>query len=131
MKSLTAPFVISNGRVKTWSDTGQATSNKIITTLVTNQGERTGLPQFGANITSLLFEPLDELTFSDFRVDAIQELKTQISKVNISNISIAPDPTYGETFVKVSVIYNLPLSNPQVLSFRVAIPEELNEESVF
>jgi phage baseplate assembly protein W len=131
MKSLAAPFRISNGRVRTLTSTDQAVSTKILTTLVTNPGERTGLPQFGAGITALLFEPLDELVFSDFRVDAIQELRAQISKVTISDISISPDPAYGETFVKVSVVYNLPLSNPQVLNFRVAIPGELNEESIF
>lgn len=131
MKSLVAPFRIENGRVASTSSPSQAASAKIVNALVTVAGERTGVPTYGASLTSFLFEPLDDLAFTDFKIDAIQELKARISGIDILNLSIAPDPLLGDTHVNVKVVYRLPLSSPQVISFRVAVPGELTEESDF
>lgn len=130
MTSMVAPFSVRNGKVVSTTDPSVVASSKIIKTLTTTKGERTGIPNFGASITSFLFQNVDELTSADFRVDAIQELKGRISGVTIFDVSISPDKQ-AQNQVNVSVIYKLPLSSPQVTAFRVAIPGEVNEESSF
>jgi phage baseplate assembly protein W len=129
VKSMAMPFTVSNGRVLSTSNPSTVASSKIINVLTTNQGERVAIPTYGAATSSILFELVDELELADFRVDAIQELKGRISNIEILNISITPDPLEGQTFVKISVVYRLPLSSPQVMSFRVAVPGELTADS--
>ena len=130
MASLVTPFSIRNGKVTSTSNPSTVASSKIIKTLTTTKGERTGIPNFGASLNSFIFENVDDLVAADFRVEAIQELKGRISGINIFDVSISPD-RHSQTHVNVNVTYKLPLSSPQVVSFRVAIPGELNEESAF
>ena len=131
MKSITIPFSIKYGRVATTSDPRIATESKIVTTLTTSAGERTGIPNFGANIMSLLFEPLGNMEVADFKVDAMQELTSRVSSVEIMNMRIQPDTNAAENTATVQIIYRLPLSNPQVLSFKVVVPTNLTEETIF
>lgn len=131
MKSIKIPFSVSNGRISTTSDPAIATEGKIIHTLVTSPGERTGAPRFGAGVMQLLFEPLDSLILADFRVEASQELRSRISSVNILNITVEPDPTYGDNVARVQVLYQIPLSAPQIVTFRVVVPSTITEESIF
>ena len=128
---MTIPFSIRNGRVVSTTDPSVATESKIITTLTTMVGERTALPTFGAGVSTLLFEPLDSLTLSDFRVDAMQELTSRVSLVDIMNMRIEPDESSGDNVARVHVVYRLPLSKPQLLSFKVVVPNSLNEETIF
>ena len=130
MKSMIVPFSIKNGRVESTTDPAVAAEGKIVTTLVTSSGERTGAPKFGANIMQLLFEAMDPLVFADFRVEASQELKSRISSIDILNITIEADPAFGDNVAKVSVVYRLPLSNPQVVSFKIVVPATLTEETI-
>lgn len=131
MKYMTVPFSIRNGRVVSTTDPSVATESKIITTLTTMVGERVAIPTFGAGVSTLLFEPLDSLSSSDFRVDAMQELSARVSSADIMNMKIEPDPALGDNVARVSVVYRLPLSNPQLLSFKVVVPNTLTEESIF
>jgi len=131
MKSLVSPFEIRNGRVLTTSSPSTVASHKIVNVLTTNRRERVAIPTYGASTSSILFENVDELEMADFKVDAIQELKGRISNVDILNVSIAPDPVEGETYVKISVVFRLPLSGPQVISFRVAVPGAITADSPF
>ena len=128
---MTVPFSIRNGRVVSTTDPNVATESKIITTLTTMVGERTALPTFGAGISNLLFEPLDSLSLADFRIDAMQELTSRVSLVDIMNMKIEPDDSSGDNVARVYVVYRLPLSKPQLLSFSVAVPNSLNEETIF
>lgn len=131
MKSMTIPFSIKNGRVSSTSDPAVAAEGKIVHTLVTSSGERTGDPRFGGNIMQLLFESLDPLVLADYRIEASQELKARVSLIDIINITVAPDTAYGDNVAKISVVYRLPLGTPQVVSFRVVIPTTLTEDTVF
>jgi phage baseplate assembly protein W len=131
MTSMVAPFQIRNGRVLSTKDPSRVASNKIVNVLTTNRGERVGAPTYGASTSSVLFANVDELELADFKVDAIQELQGRISNVEILNVSIAPDPLEGETYVKINVVYRIPLSSPQVVSFRVAVPGDIAADSPF
>lgn len=129
MKSLSIPFSISNGKVLSTSDPAKIAEQKIITTLTTNPGERTGAFSFGAGIARILFEANDPLMMSDYRTDATQELTSNISSINILKLSIEPD-RYADNVANVSVVYQIPLSNPQLVTFKVVVPATLTEETI-
>lgn len=128
---MSIPFSITNGRVASTTSLSAIAESKIISTLVTTPGERTGVPRFGAGIMQMLFEALDPLVFADFKVEASQELNARISSIDILNITIEADKAYGDNVAKVSVVYRLPLGATQVVTFRVVIPSTLTEESGF
>lgn len=129
MKSLSIPFAISNGKVATTSDPAKIAEQKIITTLTVTPGERTGDLAFGAGISRMLFEANDPLIMADYRADAVQELTSKISSINIIKLNITPD-RYADNVANVNVIYQLPLSNPQIVSFKVVVPATLTEETI-
>lgn len=129
MKSISIPFSITNGKVSSTTSSVAASEYKIINTLVTTPGERTGIPSFGAGIYRMVFEMNDELVMSDYRTDAMQELSARVSSVNIMNMKMEPD-RYLENVANVNVVYKLPLSNPQLLTFKVVVPSTLTEETI-
>jgi phage baseplate assembly protein W len=135
MKSLKIPFNYSGGKTQTTSSVKTAAEQKIIDVLVTNRLERVMRHRYGAGVGKLLFEPLDELSFADFVVDARQAIEAAVSQVTILDLRMSPTNTvaaYGnsETTMGFTVIYKLPLGTPQVVTFKVAIPESLTEESL-
>jgi phage baseplate assembly protein W len=130
MKSIKIPFSISNGRVDVVTTSSAASEQKIVTTLVTTPGERTGIPNFGAGIYRMVFEANDPLVLSDYTSDASREITNRVSLVNILNIKIVPD-RYQENVANIGVIYQLPLSNPQLLTFKVVVPSAITEETLF
>ena len=129
MKSLSIPFSISNGKVLSTADPAKIAEQKIITTLTTSPGERTGDLSFGAGVARMVFEANDPLMMSDYRTDATQELTSKISSINILKLSIEPD-RYADNVANVNVVYQLPLSNPQLVTFKVAVPATLTEETI-
>jgi phage baseplate assembly protein W len=89
---------------------------------------------YGANIESLLFEPIDELTFADFKVEALQTLNESISRVQVLdmymvNSSVTDYFTDVNTTMTVAVVYRLPLAAPQIVKLNLAIPGAVNEDS--
>lgn len=126
MKNISVPFRFVGGRVATTSNTDTIARQKIVDVLVTSPAERMGQPTYGAGIYALLFEPIDELVKSDFRVDALQELNSRISGVTIYNLDITQNPI-EPSLAEVEVTYSLPLSPVQQLTF--TINTALTEES--
>ncbi len=129
MKSIKIPFSINNGRVSSVSTPSVASEQKIITTLVTTPGERTGIPTFGTGIYRMVFEANDELVMADYNADAIREITNRVSSINVLKIQIRPD-SYLENVANVNVFYQLPLSNPQLLTFKVVVPSAITEETL-
>lgn len=134
MRSIKVPFNYSGGKTVTTSSTNTIAEQKIIDILTTAKFERLLRHRYGAGIRSLLFEPIDELSLTDFLTDARQEAKESISRVEILDIRIIPQnrvTAYAtpETTVGVNVIYKLPLGSPQIVRFNVAVPGELTEDT--
>lgn len=125
--TLSAPFSLSGGRLKLTADQTTQVRQKIINVLVTNTLERVGLPDYGANMSAALFADLDNLAFDDFKMDVSQEVAGSVSGVNIIDIKWANSDV---GFVDINVIYRLPLSTPEQFTLRLAIPGEVNEETV-
>ena len=134
MKSIKVPFNFSGGRVVTTESPTVAAEQKIINVLTTNKYERVMRHRYGANINQLLFDEIDELSIADFVVDAKQEAADNISRTSILDIKLTPTSSiasYGnsETTLGITVVYRIPLGAPQVVSFRVAAPGILTEDT--
>ena len=85
-----------------------------------------GLPNYGASLYGLLFEPIDELVESDYKTDAIIELQSRLSGVTVHNMKIRQHE-YEESTAEVTVYYSLPLTSVQTLTFTIS--SQLTEES--
>jgi hypothetical protein len=90
--------------------------------------------RYGASINQLLFDEIDELSIADFVVDAKQEATDSISRTSILDIKLTPTNSIAshgnsETTLGVTVVYRIPLGAPQVVSFRVAAPGTLTEDT--
>jgi phage baseplate assembly protein W len=135
MKAIKIPFQFNGGRVSTTTSESTIAEQKIVDVLTTSNFERVMNHQYGAGINNLLFEPIDELVVLDFKTDAIAEIRSNVSRVNVMDIRMSPSNSvaaYGspETTMGVTVVYRLPLGSAQIVKFNVAIPGDLNEDSI-
>ena len=64
----------------------------LLALLMTNQGDRTMLPQYGANLRQFLFEPADSILISQVRAQIIQQINLWEPRVVINNITIQVKP---------------------------------------
>jgi phage baseplate assembly protein W len=126
VKSIAVPFRFSGGRVAVTRNYDKIIRQKIVDVLTTSPPERMGLPNYGASLYELLFEPIDELVESDFKTDAIIELQDRVSGVTIHDLYIRQNEFYEST-AEITVYYSLPLSPAQTLTFTVT--SQLTEES--
>ena len=126
MKNISVPFRFSGGKVAATTDYDAIARQKIIDVLTTSPYERYGVPNYGAGIRGLLFESIDELIESDFKLDAMGEVHRRVSGVTIHDIRVRQDPI-DESVAQVFVYYALPLSPVKTLTF--TITESLTEES--
>jgi len=133
MKAIRVPFSLTGGSIGETSDPARIAEQKIINTLTTNNGERVMNPNFGASTARLLFDINSALEFSDFKTDALQELKRTVSGVDIIDIRIN-ESFYNQiadpTTATITVIYRLPLGSVQATSFNVAIPGQIAEDTL-
>jgi len=126
MKSISIPFSIAGGRVSTTSNIDTIIRQKIIDVLLTNRYERMGIPNYGAGVNGLLYETIDELIVSDFKLDAIAEIHRRVRDVTIHDIVVNQSFT-DETELYVTVYYALPLSKTDSLT--ITLTDVLTEES--
>jgi phage baseplate assembly protein W len=126
VKSISVPFRFTGGRVATTRSNDAIARQKIVDVLTSSPPERMGLPNYGASIYSLLFEPIDALIESDFKTDAITEVQNRVSGVTIHDINIRQD-ALNESTAEITVYYSLPLSPAKTMTFTIA--NQLTEES--
>ena len=110
MKSILIPFQFANGKVSETENEDKIARQRIIDVLSTDKYERVNRPEYGADIRSLLFEPLDPLIFADFRIDAIQDINDHVTNAKITDIQIREgSPVYQgtdtESTLTVRVVY--------------------------
>lgn len=126
-KSLRVPFRVDGGRIGVTTDITTRNEQKIVNVLVTNRLERQMIPDYGAGVQALLFDGIDELVEVDFRTDAISELLTRVSGIEVLDIRIVQT---DESEATITVYYRTPLSAVQSTSFSVVVPGTLTEESL-
>lgn len=124
-RTLRAPFRLDGGRIQTTVSTTQQVEQKIINVMTTRTLERVGLPEYGGNVASLMFEQLDTLEWDDYKVDLISEITRNVSGVSILDVRVRPE----DIFTHIVVRYMMPLSNPTEFEFQITSPGALNEET--
>ena len=125
MYSISVPFSFnSTGGTKTTSDVKKIIEQQIIDVLTTSNGDRVMRPQYGANYRNLLFEPADELIFSEYSVDAINDINETLEFGKVLDIQIRvpetdfySDPSDGT--VSIYVRYVAPPDTISVVSFDI------------
>jgi phage baseplate assembly protein W len=133
MKSIKVPFSFNHGRVSSTSDIPTISEQKITNVLVTTKTERVGIPDYGSGIIGLVHEINDPLVFSDFKFEAIMDLKQGVSSVGISDMQIRQGiySEDGENVMMIDVAYRLPLGVTQLASLKVAYPGYVTEDTTF
>jgi phage baseplate assembly protein W len=136
MASISLPFYIdSSGRVAKATSPEKIVEQQIIDVLTTSRFERVMRPLYGAGANQLLFEPVDDLVYSEFRTDALTELNKQLTYASVTNLRVGParypyideDPA---VVLEITVQYKMSMSNIKNFSFQIAIPQDLTEESL-
>lgn len=134
MPTIKIPFSISsNGTVSAVTDSKRAIEQRITDVLVTTKGERTMRPAYGAGMTELLFEPIDDLLYGEFRVDGLDELARSVTGVAIEDMSIVPADSsmtdVYETSLYIGVTYKVGPFDRGSVSLYLGDPNTLTQES--
>ena len=134
MTTIAVPFKIKeNGKIGEITDQKKAAEQRIIDVLVTTKGERVMRPAYGGNAMELLFEPVDDLLYGEFRVDALNELSRFTSGVNIEDLIVSPADSFSsddyETTLNIGVRYSVGPFDRQTFSFYLGDPNILTQES--
>ena len=134
MASIRIPFQFDGGSVGHTSALDVVARQKIVDVLNTSPFERVMRHNYGANLQSLLFEPIDGLAFADFKTDAIQTLNENLSRIQVLDLIKVPNQVSyyngsDETTMTINVVYRLPLGAPKVVEVAIAIPGALNEDT--
>lgn len=134
MSTIKTPFSISEyGTVSFVTDPKKSIEQRITDVLVTTKGERTMRPMYGASISELLFEPVDELLYGEFKMDGLDELARSVTGVSIENLSIVPATSamtdMYETSLDVSVSYKIGPFDRGYVSVYLGDPNTLTQES--
>jgi phage baseplate assembly protein W len=135
MSTIKTPFQIApSGRVAHVLDQNIIARQQILDVLVTSKFERTMRAGYGAGANDLMYEPVDDLIFSEFKVDAMMELSKQVRIAAITDLYVAPlsTPYFADgedTSLEISVYYRTGSPGVQLLTFSVVSPDTLTEES--
>jgi phage baseplate assembly protein W len=134
MKAIKIPFQFNGGKTVSTTSPSTIAEQKIVNVLVTNEFERVMRHKYGVGIQQFLFEPMDDLFMVDFTTDAIADIKSNVSRVDIMDIKISPTDSvaaYGntDTTLGITVVYRLPLGSPQLVKFDIAVPGYLTEDT--
>jgi phage baseplate assembly protein W len=121
-----------SGGVSTTSDPLKMAEQQILDVLTTSKGERVMLPGYGANLRELMFEPVDDLLYHEYEVDASQELSRNVRIANIRSLRIqgvisAFDPE--NSTVTANVIYAVPPFGVAAAATVFTSPSNMTEET--
>lgn len=125
MRSIKLPLEFVDGRLATTSDIHRATKQKIVDVLTTSNGERTMNPRYGAGAYGLVYEPVDPLVFEDFKVEAMQELASNVSGIAVNDIIMEYGDPFGLTgqessTVTMNVYYRIPPNEASSVNFSIS-----------
>jgi phage baseplate assembly protein W len=107
---ISLPFNAGGVFNKTYSTKDQIKSN-LINLLLTYKGERIENPEFGADLSRLLFEPLTEDLYPRIQNQIISSVNMYIPEITLLDIEITPNIDYNT--VSVNVNYRLNISGQQ------------------
>lgn len=134
MTSISIPFSITNGgKVASTTNSEIVAKQKIIDVLTTGKNERVMLPDYGASAMDLMFEPVDDLVFGEFRIDALSELSRYTTGVAVEDVIVRPASPFEfddyESSLTVQVLYKIGPFDRSSFTFSLANPATLTQES--
>lgn len=96
----------------------------ILQLLTTKKGERVMLPEYGIDLERYLFEPLDEILFSQISENIQRVIGEYLPEVSILSLSVTPAEDIGiygipGIFVKLIVQKKLEYSNKVEVTLKV------------
>jgi phage baseplate assembly protein W len=103
---ISLPFNAGGVFNKTYSTKDQIKSN-LINLLLTNKGERILNPEFGADLTRLLFEQSDEDLYEKVRDQIFSSVSTYIPEVTLINIEVISEPDIYSIYLKIDYKLNI------------------------
>jgi len=135
MSTIKVPFQIeSSGRVGRVLDQNSIAKQHVMDILVTSKNERTMRPGYGAGANDLMFEPVDDLIFSEFKTDAMLEFSKHLNIATVLDVRVAPmtTPYFGDdgTSLEVSVHYRTASPGVQSLNYNIVSMDNLTEETL-
>jgi phage baseplate assembly protein W len=74
--------------------------------LLTRKGQRLYNPEFGTRLLEYIYEPYDELTFSDVRAEIDNAVNIYLPQVRLNDLAVEPSPL-SEYAVLVSIDYTI------------------------
>jgi phage baseplate assembly protein W len=74
--------------------------------LLTRKGQRLYNPDFGTRLLEYIYEPYDELTFSDVRAEIETAVNVYLPQVRLNDLAVEPSPL-SEYAVLVSIDYTI------------------------
>jgi uncharacterized protein len=81
--------------------------SSIYNILSTKKGERVFLPEFGSNLQSLLFEPMDNITRKIAQNIITEDIQRWEPRVTLLESSVGSDTETGSLYIKVKYIINI------------------------
>lgn len=131
MPSIKIPFSIaSSGKVENITNNEKIIEQQIIDVLSTSEFERVMRPLYGASAVNLLFEPMEELVFSEFKVDALEKINRHVSGAAVVDILVSPMEIAGDNVMSVTASYSVRSGSVKTFSFQITLPSLLTEESI-
>ena len=134
MTTLLVPFQFTTGgRAAVTNDARQVAEQQIVDILVTGHNERVMRPEYGADISRHLFDPLDQLVLADTAQEALTRMNN-LTVAIVQDIQVVPfsDPYHSAgnaaSTVEVLVHYTLP-ATPTTFSFKTPITTYVNAET--
>jgi uncharacterized protein len=108
-RHLSFPFRIAgNGRAASADTLAQQALEELIQLILTNQGERLFLPDFGAGARRLLFEGISDTTATLSRTMITQAVQEWLAnRVTLNQLNI----TINDTTIEIDVTYQVPGSD--------------------
>tara|TARA_B100000945_G_scaffold285037_1_gene255032 strand:- start:838 stop:1230 length:393 start_codon:yes stop_codon:yes gene_type:complete len=87
------------------SKDASAIKQAIVNLLLTNRGERLFQPDYGSDIRSLLFEPLDYGTAGRMKSAIVYSLSTFEPRISVTRLECIPN--YNDNGFDVELLYNI------------------------
>lgn len=131
MKSIKIPFSFVGGKVNSTMDEGTIANQKIEAVLTTMRGERILNQTFGSDIKLLVNDTPNEIILADAKIEAIYDLKGQVSGAQIIDMNFDLDSlTSDDPTLNVYVTYKLPLGNYRTGRVKLAVPGLITEDTI-
>lgn len=73
--------------------------------ITTQKGQRLYKPDFGIDLTTFLFQPMDDMTYNQIREEIVSAVTKYLPKINIEKIQMNTDPS--QNLIGMQILYTI------------------------